>query len=231
MSLSSVGKISPARKPSASGGNVAKKKPTKKRPVKKASDRSAKKSRHPKQRRIGAELAERAFMRWAEEYRDGSGFAGLAAEFGFQRDSWRARARKDGWEARYQRYLEKSQKKTENDLAKRHTEKLKQFRGLGNATFRSLFKEIPDPSDPKKNILVLKIDATVQEAIAAAKYEDDLTDKFPDRADESASTMTEEEVKLFTAAIEMLGSEGLKAMGKLIVEKEAQLVKAQQPEE
>lgn len=173
----------------------------------------------PRQRRISDELGERAYKRWAEEYRASCGWSGLADEFGFIRNSWRLYAERHDWEIQYKKFLAKTQRKTETDLVKRHAEKMKQFRGLGNATFRSLFKEIPDPADPSKNIMVLKADANVQEVIAAAKYEDELADKFPDRGDESTVTATEEEVALFVSALEYLGKEGLKAMGKLIVEK------------
>lgn len=177
----------------------------------------------PRQRRISDELGEKVYKRWVEEYRAATGWSGLADEFGFGRQTWRNYADRHGWEGQYEKFMAKSQQRTESDLVKRHEEKMKQFRGLGNATFRSLFKEIPDPADPSRNIMVLKADANVQEVIAAAKYEDELADKFPDRGDESTVTATEEEVALFVAALESLGKDGLKAMGKLIVEKAKRL--------
>lgn len=198
----------------------------KRKPKPKAARCSVGKSIDPRQRRVSDELGERAFVRWVEEYRASSGgWSGLADEFGFGRQTWRRYANRHDWENRYKKFMAKSQRKTESDLVKRHAEKMQQFRGLGNATFRSLFKEIPDPSDPAKKLMVLKADANVQEVIAAAKYEDELAEKFPDRGDESTVTATEEEVALFVSALESLGKEGLKAMGKLIVEKAKSLEK------
>ncbi len=204
----------------------SKKKVTAKRKPKKKAGRASPDGKiRPRQKRITDEIGQQMYLRWAEELRATTGWTGLSVEFGFTRHSIRKYSVRHDWEIQYKRYIEKTQKKGESDLAKRYKVKMQKAGELADAAHQSLYV---DPTATKR---VLKNDATIGESVQASKYEDELADKFPDRADESASTMTEEEVTLITAAIEMLGVDGLKGMGKLIVEKADQLAKEQEPEE
>lgn len=186
---------------------------------------------HPSQKRISDSLGDKMFVRWCEEHKADTGYTGLAKEFGFSRKAMRDYAKRKKWEQAYLKYRAKSQKKVQSDLVGRHAEKMRYARELADAARDSLYEDMPDPDDPEKTIRKLKTPASINESVTADKYEDELADKFPDRGDESTVTATEEEVALFVSALESLGKEGLKAMGKLIVEKAKSLEKERPTEQ
>ena len=185
---------------------MAKKKPAHKKPVKR------------RRGRIKPDEAERLFNFWCE-VRGDSGFSGVAREGHRALSTIRDLAEREDWEGRFLKIKANVQANTERDVAKRHNEKAKLATGLARSALVGLYKEIQDPNDPKKKIRVLIATPTISDTIRALKYEDEVFDKFPEGGDDTASTLTPEQLAKALSTLNALGKLGLEYLGNMIVER------------
>lgn len=185
--------------------------------------------------RISDEQGTQMFNDWCEEFRGGEGFAGLGRKYKRQRPSVSAYAKRHGWEKRYQAYAKQSRKKNDLVLVDRHAEKTRLVGRMVGSAIHKLYEEqwVDDPDAPggRRMALVLMAGVSLSDVVNLMKYEDSLMEKFPEQSNETASTMTEEQVADSLGILTRLGAAALEALGKFIVEKGHRLDKERQPQE
>jgi hypothetical protein len=171
--------------------------------------------------RITPEEEKRLFDLWCELKGD-SGYSGVAREGKRALSTIRDLAERENWEERFLKIKKKVQAKSDNDVAKRRADKMKLATGLARSALVGLYEEIQDPAfpdDPSKKLRVLKTTPTISDVIRANKYEDEIFEKFPEGGDETASTMTADQVETALTVLATLGKAGLEALGNMIVER------------
>lgn len=166
-------------------------------------------SQKKRPKRVSADEAEQLFLIWCED----QSVAALKRASGRNAKTLRDMIRRYDWEGRYKReVLPRVQRKTDSTAADRIADKLKMSGALANAAFAGLF--VTDPESGKRRLAVAP---TIRDAIAAAKWDEELRDKVGIGEEEEVARVPRELMEQAARVLKAMSVVQIRALGDWIV--------------